>query len=224
MTPNDVIVDVRRLIQDSGLLRTPDVYSAATLLGFVNQILRQTAVLRPDLFTLMTDIAPTPGSVEQTLPADSLRLVNILAVRNGGAITEVSREMLDLSYPQWRLDPAGAPVNFMRHVRNPNQYFLYPKPTADTVLIVEYVQSPPTYTLNQQIALLPDSFQPVIVSGVVMLVAGIENPTTDPARFKQFQEAYAQALGANLQTRVITDTKSSGLEPGREARARGEVI
>lgn len=224
MTPNDVIVDARRLAQDNGLLRTSDTYSASVLLGLVNQVLRQTAVLRPDLFTLMTDITPTPNVVEQTLPADSLRLVNILAVKNGGAITEVSREMMDQSYPQWRFDPAGSPVNYMRHIRNPNQYFLYPKPAAGIVLTGEYAQSPPVYTLNQQIALLPDAFQPIVVSGVVMMISNVENPTTNAARAKQFQEMYAQALGANLQSRVVTDTKSSGLEPGREARQRGEVI
>lgn len=213
MTPNDIIVDARRLAQDNGLLRTPDTYSAAALLGFVNQVLRQTAVLRPDLFTLMADITPTANVVEQTLPADSLRLVNILSVKNGAAITEVSREMMDQSYPQWRTDPAGTPVNYMRHVKNPNQYFLYPKPITGTVLTGEYVQSPPVYTLNQTISLLPDAFQPIIVSGVVMLISGVENNTQSGARFSQFQEMYAQALGANLQARVTTDTKSSGLDP-----------
>lgn len=212
MTPNDIIADARRLAQDNGLLRTPDTYSAATLLSFVNQVLRQTALLRPDLFTLMTDISTTAGVVEQSMPADSIRLVNIFAVKDGNAITEVSREAMDQSYPQWRSDAAGLPVNYMRHVRNPNKYFLYPKPSAGVVLSGEYAQSPPVYTASQTIALLPDSFQPSIVAGVVMMVAGVENPTLDPNRFRQFQEMYTQALGGNLQARVITDTKPSGLD------------
>jgi len=213
MTPNDIIVDVRRLAQDSGLLRTPDTYSAATLLGYVSQTLRQTAVLRPDLFTLIDDIPTTEGVSEQSMPADSARLVNIFAVKDGNAVTEVSREAMDRSYPQWRSDPAGLPVNFMRHIRNPNRYFLYPRPQADVVLVGEYVQSPPAYTLNQSIALLPDSFQPVMVAGVLMLVAGTENPTENQGRFKQYQEYFVQSLGANLQSRTVTDTKDSGLDP-----------
>ena len=213
MTPNDIIIDARRLAQDNGLLRAPDTYTAATLLSFVNQVLRQTAILRPDLFTRMVELSTTPNVVEQTLPADSLRLVNIFAVKDGTAITEVSREMMDQSYPQWRLDPAGTPVNYMRHIRNPNQYFLYPKPATGIVLEGEYVQVPPTYTLDQQIALLPDAFQPVVVAGVLMLISGVENNTQSTQRFSQFQEMYAQTLGANLQARVTTDTKSSGLDP-----------
>lgn len=212
MTPNDIIADARRMAQDNGLLRTPDTYSAATLLSFVNQALRQTAVLRPDLFTLMTDISTTANVVEQSMPTDSIRLVNIFAIKDGSAITEVSREAMDQSYPQWRSDAAGSPVNYMRHVRNPNKYFLYPKPLSGVVLTGEYAQSPPVYTAAQTITLLPDSFQPAIVAGVLMLVAGVENPTTDLNRFKQFQEMYAQTLGANLQSRVVTDTKSSGLD------------
>jgi len=212
MTPNDIIADARRIAQDNGLLRTSNTYSAAALLSFTNQILRQTAVIRPDLFTLMTDIPTTPNVVEQSMPADSIRLVNIFAVKDGNAVLEVSREAMDQSTPLWRSEAAGVPVNYMRHIRNPNRYFLYPKPSAGVVLTGEYAQSPPIYTAGQTIALLPDSFQPAMVAGVVMLIAGVENPTTNAARFRQFQETYSQTLGVNLQSRTVTDTKSSGLD------------
>jgi len=212
MTPNDIIADARRIAQDNGLLRTSNTYSAAALLSFTNQILRQTAVIRPDLFTLMTDIPTTPNVVEQSMPADSIRLVNIFAVKDGNAVLEVSREAMDQSTPLWRSEAAGLPVNYMRHIRNPNRYFLYPKPSAGVVLTGEYAQSPPIYTAGQTIALLPDAFQPAMVAGVVMLIAGIENPTTDAARFRQFQETYSQTLGVNLQSRTVTDTKASGLD------------
>lgn len=213
MTPNDIIVDAKRLAQDSGLLRTPDVYRDATLLAFVNQILRQTSLLRPDLFAFIGDISTTAGVVEQTMPSDSIRLMNIFSIKNGNAITEVSREAMDQSTPSWRTVTAGTPVNFMRHIQNPNRYFLYPKPSAAITLTGEYAQSPPVYTINQTISLLPDSFQPVMVSGVLMLIAGVENATQNPTRFKQFQDSYAQALSVNLQTRIITDVKDSGLDP-----------
>lgn len=213
MTPNDIIVDVRRLAQDNGLLRTPDSYSAATLLSYVNQTIRQAAILRPDIFTLLTDISTTPNAPEQTLPADSVRLVEIYAVRDGNAITEVSRETMDQGYPQWRTEAAGTPVNYMRHVRNPNKYFLYPRPTSGIVLVGEYVQAPPVHTLSQPIALLSDAFQPIMVSGVLMLIAGTENGTGNADRYRQFQTAFTEGLGVNLQSRAATDTEAGGLDP-----------
>lgn len=213
MTPNDIIVDARRIAQDAGLLRTPDAYAADTLLAFVNQVLKQTALLRPDLFSYITDIPTTANTVTQTLPADSTRLVELYSVKNGDVLLEVSRETLDQTYPQWRTEAAGTPINYMRNVRNPNGYFLYPRPTSGIILVGEYVQTPPAYALNASIALLPDSFLPAMSAGVVAMVESINNPGNGMGRAKEFETKYAQTLGLSLQTRAITDTEEGGLDP-----------
>jgi len=213
MTPNDIIEDARRLAQDNGLLRVSDTYTAAALLAFVNQTIRQVALIRPDLFAVITNIPTTANVVEQSMPSDSMRLMNIFGVKDGSGVVEVDRQTMDRAYPQWRTDTAGTPVNYMRHAQNPNKYFLYPRPTAGTELVAEYAQTPPIYTLSATINLLPDSYQPVIVSGVVMLIAGIENNTIDPNRYKQFEDSFRQALDTNFQSRVVTDVKSSGFDP-----------
>lgn len=210
MTPAAVIDEVRRLIQDT---RTPYRYSDAVLLGFVNQALRRMVILRPDLFSYIGEIPTTANTVIQNMPADSARLVEIFAVKNGSAVTEVTREVMDQSSPTWFSDTAGTPVNFMRHVRNPNVYFLYPRPVASTVMIAEYVQVPAAYTLNQTIALLPDSYLPVVVDGTVFLAESVDNEHVNSGRAKLFQDSFAQALGVGLQSRVVTDTESGGLDP-----------
>jgi hypothetical protein len=213
MTPNDVIAEVRREVQDNALLRTPDSYVATTLLSYVNRVLKQTCVLRPDLFAFVGDIVPTPNTVTQTLPDDSMRLVDIFSVKDGNSICEVSRETLDQTHPMWRTDEPGAPVNYMRHIKNPNVYFLYPRPSTGIVLVGEYVKTPANYTVNQDIPQLPDTYLPVLVTGVCALVYGTDNATQDRQKFIQFQELYAQALGVNLQARAVTDTKASGMNP-----------
>lgn len=213
MTPNDIITDAKRLAQNTGVLRTPNVYADATFLAFVNQVLKQTALLRPDLFSYITDIPTTPNTVSQVLPSDSTRLVEIYSVKDGDAITEVTRETMDQTYPQWRIETAGTPVNYMRNVRNPNGYFLYPRPAVGIILVGEYVQTPPVYALNSQIALLPDSFLPAMSAGVVGMIESINNTTSDMNRAKEFATQYAQALGLSLQTRVLTDTEQGGLDP-----------
>jgi hypothetical protein len=213
MTPNDIIVDATRLIQDNQVLRTPDAYSAATMLGYVNQILKNVATVRPDLFITMADIPTVQDVVEQSMPVDSMRLVNIFSVKDTRAVTEVSREAMDRSYPAWRLDPPGVPVNYMRHVSNPNRYFLYPRPAAGVVLFGEYVKSPRAYGLNEVIETVPDGFQATIVLGVVMLVAGTENDSASSVRFTQYKDVYNKSLEDNMQSRVLTDTKTAGLDP-----------
>lgn len=210
MTPNEVITEVRRLIQDT---RTPYRYSDAMLLGFVNQTLKRMVMLRPDLFAVIGDFSTTANTVLQSCPTDSTRLIEIFQVKNGDAVVEVNRETLDRTVPGWLNEPAGQPVNFMRHVRNPNRFFVYPRPSAGVVLVGEYAQTPPDYTLDQEITYPIDTYFPMLVDGVVFLAESIDNEHVNSNRAKLFQDAFVQGLGVALQTRTITDTEAGGLDP-----------
>lgn len=210
MTPADIITEARVLIQDSKL---PYRYSDTVLLGFVRQTLRRMAILRPDLFCVIGEIPTTVNTVIQSCPSDSLRLVEVFQVKNGNAVTEVNREVLDQMSPNWINDAAGTPVNFMRHVRNPNRFFLYPRPSTGVVLIAEYAQVPPAYTLNQTITGLPDAYLPVAADGVVFLAESVDNEHVNSNRAKLFQDSFNQTLAAGLQVRSITDTEEGGLDP-----------
>jgi len=210
MTPSEIITEVRQLIQDT---MTPYRYSDTMLLGFVNQTLKRMAMIRPDLFAVIGDIPTTPGTVLQSCPADSLRLIDIFQVKNGNAITEVNRQTLDRTAPNWQNEEAGYPVNFMRHVHNPNKFFVYPRPVAGVVLIGEYAQIPPNYNLSDQIINPSDAYFPIVVDGTVFLAESIDNEHVNSGRAKLFLESFTQGLGVSLQSRVVTDTPSAGLDP-----------
>jgi hypothetical protein len=210
VTPNEVITEVRRLIQDT---KTPYRYSDVVLQGFVNQTLKRMVVLRPDLFSVIGDIATTANTVLQSTPADSVRLVEIFQVKNGDAITEVSRDMFDQTYPNWVNETAGTPVNFMRHVRNPNKFFVYPRPTSSIILVGEYAQTPANYGLNDTILLLPDAYFPTVVDGTVFVAESIDNEHVNSGRAKLFQDTFVQSLSVGLTTRIVTDTEAGGLDP-----------
>ena len=209
MTPNEIITEARRLVSDT---RVPYRNSDAIMLGWVNQTLKRTAVLRPDLFGVIGDIATTPNVVLQSTPTDSLRLIQIFQVKNGDAVTEVDREVFDQTYPGWVNEAAGTPVNFMRHVRNPNKFFVYPRPLAGVILVGEYAQVPPNYNLNDTITLIPDAFFPVLVDGVVFLAESVDDEHVNSQRAALFQKSYVDALGASITNRVVTDTKPAGMD------------
>lgn len=210
MTPNEVIAEVRRLIQDTKVTYR---YSDAVLLGFVNQTLKRMAMLRPDLFAVIADFPTTANTVLQSCPADSLRLIEIFQVKDGDAVTEVNRETLDRTVPSWQRETAGQPVNFMRHVRNPNRFFVYPRPTSGVELVGEYAQTPPDYTIDQEITYPIDAYFPAVVDGVVFLAESIDNEHVNSGRAKLFRDAFIQGLGVSLQSRSVTDTESGGMDP-----------
>jgi len=210
MTPNEVITEVRRIIQDT---REPYRYSDAVLLGFVNQTLKRMVMLRPDLFAVIADFTTATGTVLQNCPADSTRLIEIFQVKGGSAVTEVNRSTLDRTVPEWLNETPGQPVNFMRHVRNPNRFFVYPAPAIGVVLVGEYAQTPPDYTINQEVTFPTDTYFPAVIDGTVFLAESIDNEHVNTGRAKLFQDSFVQALGVSLQSRTITDTPSAGLNP-----------
>lgn len=208
MILNDVIIEARRLIQDNS---TPQRYSDAVLLGFANQTLKRMAVLRPDLFAYIGEIPCVAGQVLQSPPIDSIRVMEIFQVKDGAGVIEVDRTTLDQTYPGWMNDAAASAVNWMRHVRNPNKFFIYPKAPADQILIGEYSQTPPTYTGSQTVALLPDAFFPVVVDGTVFLAESVDNEHVNSNRAQLFQQSFTQALGVSAQARSLTDTEEAGI-------------
>jgi len=214
MTPNEVITEVRQIIQDT---QSPYRYADSMLLGFINQTIKRMVMLRPDLFITVADIAITANVVEQILPSTAVRLVDIFRIKNGIAIEEVDRDAFNRAYPQWATDPAGVPTKYMRHARNPRAYFLYPRPVAGTVLVGEYVVTPPNYTISDQIAVLPDAYFTALVDGTVYLAESIDNEHVNSNRAKMYQDSFIQTLGASLQSRTITDMETSGISPQQGA-------
>jgi hypothetical protein len=204
----EVITETRRILQD---VKQPVRYSDALLLGFANQALKRMAVLRPDLFARIIDFSTVAGQTLQTAPADSLRIMEVFQVKDGAGVVEVSRKAMDETYPGWVNDPAGPTVNWMRHVRNNNRFFIYPKAPVDQILIIEYAQSPKEYAISEQIDLLPDAFFPVLVDGTVFLAESVDNEHVNSQRAQLFQQSFTQALGVSVQSRSITDTEEGGL-------------
>jgi len=210
MTPQDIIFSVRDIVQDTN---TPYRYSDTMLLRFVNQTLRRVAVMRPDLFSKVGNTQLEPNTTLQSCPTDSLRLIEVFSVVGGNALTEVSRETLDQMYPSWHADAASTPVNFARHIRNPNKFFVYPKPTTGVSVVLEYAQTPKGYGLNDAIQILPESFFPILVDGTVFITESIDNEHANSGRAQLHKEAFETALGANTQARPLTDSENAGNNP-----------
>ena len=155
MILNAIITTVRRIIQDETATYR---YSDAFLLDLCNQGLKRIQLLRPDLFSYVSTVACTAGEVIQAAPSDSLRIIEVYSIVGGTGLVEADREVLDQTIPTWPNDTAGAAINWMRHVRNPNKFFIYPQAPVAQSLDIEYSQVPTTYDGTTTVTLLPDLF------------------------------------------------------------------
>lgn len=209
MILNDVITEVRRIIQDETATYR---YSDTFLLGLCNQVLQRTQLLRPDLFAYFGTVACTQGAVLQSCPSDSLRLIEVHDIVGGNRLIEVNRATLDQTAPGWHNETEAAAVNWMRHIRNPNKFFIYPQAPAAQTLTVEYSQVPTTYDGTTTVTLLPDAFQPTIIDGVIWLAESIDNESVTSERAKMFKESFVETLTSTSLGRPnsVTDTESAG--------------
>lgn len=210
MTPADIIREARVLVNDTV---SPERYSDSIMLAFVNQTLKRMSAFRPDLFLHLGEVDTVAGTVVQSMPSNSIRLVDIFGVKGGDAITEVERATYDRVYPGWRSQAAGTPKSFMRHARNPNMYFLSPRPQANIKLLAEYAMVPPTFAATATITGLSNVYMPVLVDGVVYLAESIDDEHVNSGRAKLFLDAFVQGLGATLEARNITDSESINPAP-----------
>lgn len=210
----EVIAETRRMLQDTSTDPALQRYSDAVLLGFANQTLKRIAILRPDLFAYMGEITCTAGTVIQSAPVDSIRIMEVFRVKDGASIRETNREILDQTYPDWANEDPAPCVNWMRHVRNTNRFFIYPPSPVGQILVAEYAQTPRTYEADEDIELLSDAYFPVVVDGTVFMAESIDNEHVNSNRAKLFQDSFMQALATAFQARPVTDTENSGLQKG----------
>ncbi len=206
-TPAQVITEVRRAVQDES---TPYRYSDAHMLGVFNQAIRRICILRPDLFAYTSTMTCVGGTL-QTAPADSVRIMDVIQNGIGHNVNEVNRESVDLMFTTWQTDATDTCTNWMRHVRNPNLFFVYPPSAAGQVLTIEYVRCPATYAIDDSVTEPQDVYFPCIVDCCVFLLESVDNEHVSSGRAKQFQEMFMQLLGMSVQTKVITDTEESGM-------------
>jgi hypothetical protein len=212
MILDDVIVDVRRIIQDED--STAYRYSNAFMLGMGNQALKRIQLLRPDLFAHMSTVACTQGQVIQSAPSDSLRIIEVYSIVSSGVgLVEADREVLDQTLPTWPNDTEAAAINWMRSVRNPNKFFIYPQAPSGQSLDIEYSQVPTTYNGTTAITLLPDAYFPVVVDVMVFLLESVDNEAVTSGRAKLYKESYENMLGVSKGSIPVTDTEDAGLDP-----------
>lgn len=212
MILDDVIVDVRRIVQDEDT--TSFRYSNAFMLAMGNQALKRIQLLRPDLFAYTGTVLCTQSAVIQSAPSDSLRIIEVLSINGSGVgLVEVVKEVLDQTLPTWPNDAEAAAINWMRHVRNPNKFFIYPQAPAAQTLDIEYSQVPTTYDGVTAIALLPDAYFPVVADIMVFMLESVDNEAVTAGRAKLYKESYENMLGVSKGSLPVTDTEDAGQNP-----------
>jgi hypothetical protein len=122
----DLIDRASVTLQDSTNVR----WSRVELLGYLNDAQLQIALHRPDASSQTVAFACANASRQQ-LPANGMRLLTIVRNTTGRAITQISRETLDIQMPNWHVEPASEGVeNYVYDPLDPKTFYVFPVPAA----------------------------------------------------------------------------------------------
>lgn len=210
MTPATIFPDVRVLINDND--SSAYRYSDTVLLTKLDAALKRIALIRPDLFTTIAAVSCTPGSTVQQVP-NYARIIEVYQVVGGGGVVEANREVFDQTVPNWRSDPADAATNWMRHVRNPSVFFIYPQAPNGQSLLCEYTVAPAVSSMSDVIP-TSDVYQPVVQDMLVAVIEWGDDEFNLSQRAEIFYKRVLEALGITAKNKEMLDNETGAESPG----------
>lgn len=136
---SDILDRASIILQDSTNVRFPE----SELLDFLNDAQREIVLHRPDANMQNANMTLVAGS-KQSIPAGGLRLIDVVRNAGGKAITQVNREVLDETLPNWHETAAGADKvqHYIYDPADPKNFYVYPKGTSSMDVEVVYSSSP----------------------------------------------------------------------------------
>lgn len=196
MTPQDIITVARDVLLDTDAAAYRQ--SDAELLRYVNDGIREAAIVQPALFSTIADYTCVPDSCEQAITyADGFALLEVLCIHNGTALTPFDMDTMNAFNPSWRADAEGDAKQWCKFANDPFKFYIYPKAPALTaqILDVRYVRTPAAnYALTDLITDLPDGYKPALADYVVSRASAKDDEFQDNNRSTAFYQSFVAKM------------------------------
>lgn len=162
---------------------------------YVNEALRATAFVKPDMFVQQQFVALDQGVV-QVLPADGVALFDVTRNQSGRLVTQVDKDLLIEAN---RFFAAGQQLQQVEHYcadpRSPLRYFVTPPNDGTGYVEISYGAVPPTGTLDADVLSVPDSYEDALVNFVLHRAYAKNSKAQDLTKSAAYRQAWLQALG-----------------------------
>lgn len=187
----------------------------ANLLAYLNEALRATALVKPDLVTRQESI-PLAAGVLQALPADGIALIAITRNTAGTqrVVTEVDAQLLAESQRFW---PAGTQVTAVEHFTvnpaSPRQFDVYPPNNGTGAVIALYGVVPTLLSTVSDTLPVLETYQQPLVQYVVSRAYAANTKRQDLVKESAAMQNWARAIGAKSQAQMAISPKVAS-QPG----------
>jgi hypothetical protein len=189
-------------------------WTSDELLGYLNEALRATALVKADFYVVETPLALVAG-VKQVLPGDAVALVDVPRNSSGGEIiTQVDKTLLDESNRFWPSGTAEATVeHYTEDPRNPRRFVVFPPNDGTGIVDVIYGAVPPQVMYAAEEMTVPDAYQSALTNFVLSKAYAKNSKRQDLSKSAASMQAWGQALGMKSQTQIAIAPRVAS-EPG----------
>lgn len=207
-TVGNVIDRAKRILQESG---DGIRWTVAELVGWLNEAYVIVAIQRPDAHSKLAMISLAAGA-RQELPADGLRLMDVLSTEQGRAIRATDRRMLATMRPNWMSERASSATEFfVFDERLPREFWVYPPATEGAKVEASYVAKPLAHSVADMSSSLSVSerYAPALLD--LVLYRAFSKDAESPANLSRAQMHYRAAMeGIGMKTQGDTVTSPNG--------------
>lgn len=193
--------------------RAHRTWSADDLLAYLNEFLRATAFVKPDMYVVQTPFTPAAGE-QQQLPADGVALIDIPRNTGGRVITQVSKDLLDEASRFW---PAATQETVIEHYtvdsRNPRRFVLFPPSDGAGSIDIIYGATVPTVMYYTEEIDIPATYESAAIAFVIGKCYAKNTKRQDLSKSAAAMQQWGQFLGLKSQAQNAISPKTSA-EPG----------
>jgi hypothetical protein len=197
----DLISRVSITLQDPTFVR----WTQGELLNYLNDAQRQVVLFRPDAKAVNAPFTCT-NTAKQTLPAEGLRLINVLRNTGGRAVTKVDRSILDVQLPTWYETAALADgvKHYVYDALDPKNFYVFPKPANLHQIDIVYAISPvdiviANYTTDVQVIGIDDIYANALMDYMMYRAYQKDSEFANLNRAGVYYQAFTTSLGIKSQ-------------------------
>jgi hypothetical protein len=197
----DLISRVSITLQDPTFVR----WTQSELLNYLNDAQRQVVLFRPDAKAANAAFS-CAATAKQTLPADGLRLINVLRNTNGRAVTKVDRSILDVQLPNWYETAVSADgvKHYVYDALDPKNFYVFPKPAAAHQIDIVYAMAPvdiviSNFTTDTQVIGIDDIYANALMDYMMYRSYQKDSEFANLNRAAVYYQAFTTSLGIKSQ-------------------------
>jgi len=130
ITGQTIATKVQKLLHDETAVR----WTEAELVGWINSAQKEIVLYKPNSITSTLDYQLDPGTFQNVSAkagfANVIQLLDVIRSTTGGAngkaVTNISREILDSTLPDWHSVTATAvPLHYIHNPLDPKNFYVY---------------------------------------------------------------------------------------------------